>query len=116
MNAHASALAKAVALANSDDSFKAALLSNTTEALAQHGFTAPEGVNVHFVEEGAAVPASSNTDIYLQLGKVGSTATVELSEEALAAVAGGGSCSTTASTALTIPSCASSMSSASTQC
>ncbi len=109
-------LAKAIALANSDDSFKAALLANPADALAQHGFTAPDGVNVHIIEEGAAVPASSNTDIYLQLGKVGSTATVELSEEALAAVAGGGSCSTTAGTALTIPSCVSCASSASTKC
>jgi len=116
MSSAASILAKAVALANTDESFKASLLANPAEALAQHGFTAPEGVNIHFVNEGDAVPASSSTDVYLQLGQVGATATVELDEEALAAVAGGGSCSTTASTAMTIPSCVSCMSSASTQC
>jgi hypothetical protein len=101
-------LAKAVALANTDADFKAALLANPADALAQHGFTAPEGINIHFVDEGA--------DVYLQLGKVGSTATIELDEQALANVAAGGSCETTASTALTIPSTISCVSSKSTAC
>ena len=109
-------IAKAVALANTDPDFKAALLSNPADALAQHGFTAPEGINIHFVDEGAAVPVATSTDVYLQLGKVGSTATVELDEQALATVAAGGSCQTTASTAFTIPSTASCFSSASTKC
>lgn len=109
-------LAKAVALANTDADFKAALLANPADALTQHGFTAPEGINIHFVDEGAAVPASSHTNVYLQLGKLNSTATIELDEQALASVAAGGSCSTTASTLFSIPSCLGTASSASTQC
>lgn len=109
-------LAKAVALANTDADFKAALLANPADALAQHGFTAPEGINIHFVDEGADVPVVTSTDVYLQLGKVGSTATIELDEQALANVAAGGSCETTASTALTIPSTISCVSSKSTAC
>lgn len=109
-------LAKAVALANTDADFKAALLSNPADALAQHGFTAPEGVNIHFVDEGADVPAGTSTDVYLQLGKLSGTATIELDEEALANIAAGGSCQTTAGTAVTVPSCVSTFSSASTKC
>jgi len=109
-------IAKAVALANTDADFKAALLSNPADALAQHGFTAPEGINIHFVDEGAAVPAATSTDVYLQLGKVGSTATIELDEQALATVAAGGSCDTTMSTLLTIPSTISCTSSKSSAC
>jgi hypothetical protein len=104
-------IAKAVALANTDADFKAALLSNPADALAQHGFTAPEGINIHFVDEGAAVPAATSTDVYLQLGKLGSTAMVELDEQALASVAAGGTCDNTASTAFTVPSCVSCFSS-----
>lgn len=109
-------LAKAIALANTDADFKAALLSDPAAALGQHGFTAPAGVNIHFVDEGASVPAASSTDVYLQLGKVGGTATVELDEQALANVAAGGSCDTTSSTAATIPSTISSVSSKSSAC
>ncbi len=107
---------KATALASTDADYKAELLSNTKEALRKVGFTAPEGVTVHFVEEGTNVPPATSSDIYLQLGKVDNTATMELDEEALQAVAAGGTCQSTASTAGTIPSCVSSASSASSKC
>lgn len=109
-------LQKATALANTDPEFKAELLANTKEALAKVGFTAPEGITVHCIDEGETVPPTTSTDIYLQLGAINKSVTIELDEEALQAVAGGGSCQGTASTLFTIPSCAGSASSAGTQC
>lgn len=112
----AKTIAKAVALANTDAGFKSQLLSNPSAALASHGLDVPAGINLHFVDAGASVPASTASDLYLQLGSLDRLGDVELNEEALASVAGGGSCQSTASTALTIPSCVSSASSASTKC
>lgn len=109
-------LQKATALASTDPEFKSELLANTKEALAKVGFTAPEGITIHFVDEGEAVPPTTSTDIYLQLGTINKSVTIELDEEALQSVAGGGSCSGTASSAFTTPSCISTASSAASQC
>ncbi len=110
------AISKVVALANTDAAFKSSLLSNPSAALSNHGLSLPAGVNLHFVDTGASVPASTDSDIYLQLGSLDRIGDVELNEEALTKVAGGGSCQSTASTCFTIPSCASCASSASTKC
>lgn len=107
---------KAIALASTDSSYKSSLLSNSAAALEKVGFTVPEGVTIHFVEDGKSLPNTTPTDIYLPIDQVGSNVTLDLDEESLQAVAAGGSCSTTASTAFTVPSCLSSASSASTKC
>ena len=109
-------LSKVVALANTDADYKASLLANPKEAMAKAGYTAPDGVTIHFVDEGNEVPSSTNTDIYLQLGKVNSTISMEIDEEILQAAAGGGSCTGTASTFFCIPSCATCASTASSKC
>lgn len=107
---------KATALASTDSDYKAALLANPKEALSKVGFIAADGVKINFVEEGDNVPPSTSSNIYLTLGKVDKVVTMELDEESLQAVAAGGSCQTTASSAATVPSCVSSASSASTKC
>lgn len=112
----AKAISKVVALANTDAAFKSSLLSNPGAALSSHGLKLPAGVNVHFLEAGASVPVSTATDVYLQLGPLDRIGNVELHEEALAKVAGGGSCMSTASTCLTVPSCVTCVSTASTKC
>ena len=109
-------LSKVVALANTDADYKASLLANPKEAMAKAGYTAPDGVTIRFVDEGNEVPSSTDTDIYLQLGKVNSTISMEIDEEILQAAAGGGSCTGTASTFFCIPSCATCASTASSKC
>jgi len=110
------AISKVVALANTDAAFKSSLLSNPGAALSSHGLKLPAGVNVHFVEAGASVPKSSAADVYLQLGSLDRIGDVELNEEALTKVAGGGSCVSTASTCFCIPSCLTCASTASSNC
>ncbi len=110
------AISKVVALANTDAAFKSSLLSNPGAALSNHGLSLPAGVNLHFVDAGASVPASTASDVYLQLGPLDRIGDVELNEEALTKVAGGGSCQGTASTCFCIPSTVSCASTASTKC
>ncbi len=112
----AKTISKVVALANTDSAFKSSLLSNPNAALSSHGLSLPAGVKLHFVDAGASVPKSTASDVYLQLGSLDRIGDVELNEEALTKVAGGGSCQSTASTCFCIPSCLTCASTASSKC
>ncbi len=110
------AISKVVALANTDAAFKSRLISDPNAVLASHGFSFPPGVNVHFVEAGAPVPAATPSDVYFQLGSLDRLGDIELSEEVLTKAAGGSSCNASSSTMATAPACLSSFSTASTKC
>ncbi len=113
----AKTISKVVALANTDVAFKGSLLSNPAAALSNHGLSLPAGLNLHFVEAGTPVPPSTETDVYLQLGSLDRIGDVELNEEALTKVAGGGgSTYSTNSTAYTIASCVTCSATGSTKC
>jgi hypothetical protein len=108
------AVSQVAARANSDAGYAESLTANPHAELAKAGFDVPSGLNIHFVS--GAAPESTDTDVYLNLLDLNSIGDLELNEEKMAKVAGGGSCQSTASTALTIPSCLSSSSTASTRC
>lgn len=113
----AKVISKVVALANTDSAFKSSLLADPAAALSNHGLSLPAGLNLHFVEAGASLPASTATDVYLQLGSLDRIGDVELNEEALAKVAGGGgSTHSTNSTSYTIASCVTCSATGSTKC
>ncbi|MBN9398705.1 MAG: hypothetical protein J0I17_00880 ['Candidatus Kapabacteria' thiocyanatum] len=113
----AKTISKVVALANTDSAFKSSLLSNPNAALASHGLILPPDVNLHFVDAGAPMPTSTGTDVYLQLGSLDRIGDVELNEEALTKVAGGGgSTHSTNSTSYTIASCVTCSATGSTKC
>jgi len=109
------AISKVVALANTDAAFKSRLISDPNAVLSSYGYSFPAGVNVHFVEAGAPVPAATPSDVYFQLGPLDRIGDVELNEEALTK-AGGGSCHGSSSTMASAVACISSFSTASTKC
>lgn len=110
------AISKLTARAFNDASYARKLMANPDEELRKMGVAVPDGMRIHFVRQGADAPQSSETDIYLRIMDLNLLGELELDEEKMAKVAGGGSCRSTASTALTIPSCVSSQSTASTVC
>ena len=97
-----------------DAEYRARLQEDAKGVLAESGLELPGNVNVVVLSQFEDVEASHKdpNTMYLVVGATGD----QLSHEELSAVAGGGSCQSTSSTALTIPSCVSSASTASTQC
>ena len=100
------------AQALTDEAYRTRLQEDPKAVLAESGLELPEGLDVKILSQFDAIPAGEPNTLHLVVGATGD----QLSHEELSAVAGGGSCQSTASTALTIPSCVSSTSSASTQC
>ncbi len=99
------------AKAQADATFRQQYLDNPSAVLAQSGLDVPGGVTVHVIEgDGTGnMPTSSASDVYLLLPTVEEV----VQDESLAAT-DTASCQSTASTCFTVPSCASCVSSAST--
>lgn len=108
------AISQVSAKANTDSAYAELLTANAHAELAKAGFEVPPGINIHFVN--GAAPESTESDIYLNLLDLNTIGDLELDEEKMAKVAGGGSCQSSASTLLTIPSSISSQSTASSRC
>ncbi len=99
------------ARAQADSEFRKAYLAAPGKVLAEVGLEVPNNVNVHVIEgDGTGkMPTSSASDVYLLLPTVEEV----VQDESLAATESA-SCQSTASTCFTVPSCASCVSSAST--
>jgi hypothetical protein len=95
-----------------DEAYRTRLQGDPKAVLSESGLDLPEGIDVKVLSQFEEIPAGDASTLYLVVGATGD----QLSHEELSAVAGGGSCQSTSSTALTIPSCVSSASTASTQC
>ena len=111
-------MGEVAAQAMTDREFRDKLRADPKAVLQSKGLEIPPGVTVKTVSNFDQLPPPNETpDVLHVLVPVGDKpGTEEMSHEELSAIAGGGSCSTTASTALTIPSCISSVSSNSTKC
>lgn len=107
-------IGQVTAQALTDADFRSRLEKQPKEILADNGLDLPASMSVQVLSQFDDVPASHKDPnvLYLVVGATGD----QLSHEELSAVAGGGSCQSTASTAFTVPSCVSSASTASTQC
>src|SRR5690554_2502654 len=95
------------AQALTDEAYRTRLQGDPKGVLAESGLELPEGMDVKILSQFDAIPAGEPNTLHLVVGATGD----QLSHEELSAVAGGGSCQSTTSTALTIPSCVSSTSS-----
>lgn len=97
-----------------DADFRSKLEADPKGVLASHGLNLPADLNVKVLSQFDSVPAVADDPktLYLMVGATGD----QLSHEELSAVAGGGSCQSTASTMFCIPSCLSCSSTASTEC
>jgi hypothetical protein len=102
--------------AMSDKGFRERLAANPASVLREKGLELPAGVTVKAVSNYEQIPPPQETPNVLHVLIPSEDPHGELSQEELSAVAGGGTCQSTASTAFTIPSCLSSASTASTRC
>jgi hypothetical protein len=100
----------------SDKAFRERLAANPGAILKERGLEIPAGVTVKAVRNYDSFPPPQESPNVLHVVIPTEDPHSELSEEELSAVAGGGTCQSTASTLFTIPSCASCVSTASTKC
>jgi hypothetical protein len=100
------------AQALTDEAYRTRLQNEPKAVLSESGLELPEGLNVKIYSQFDAIPAGEPNTLNLVVGAHAD----QLSHEELSAVAGGGTCQSTASTFFCIPSCASSSSTASTIC
>ena len=105
-------ISRVTAKAQADDNYKTQYVGNPTQTLKEAGLDVPNGVRFHVITgtvSASEVPPSTASDIYLLFPTV-----KERVEDESLATAASASCQSTSSTCLTIPSCISSASSAST--
>lgn len=109
-------IARAMAQASIDSVYRDQLLDDATTTLRESGVHIPDGIRVNVVADASQHVTADPHTVVLDLKSHMNIGDISLNEEALASVAGGGSCQSTASTAYTVASCVSSTSSASTAC
>lgn len=109
-------MGEVAAQAMADKAFRERLAGNPGAILREKGLEIPAGVAVKAVSNYEQIPPPQETPNVLHVLIPSDDPHGELSEEELSAMAGGGTCQSTASTAFCIPSCVSSVSTASTRC
>ncbi len=100
------------AQALTDEAYRTRLQGDPKGVLAESGLELPADLNVKVLSQFDQIPAGEANTLHLVVGAHAD----QLSHEELSAVAGGGTCQSTASTAFCVPSCVSSASTASTEC
>jgi hypothetical protein len=109
-------MAEVASQAMTDKVFRERLAGNPESVLKEKGLEIPAGITVKAISNFEAIPAPQDTPNVLHVMIPSEDPHAELSQEELSAVAGGGTCDSTAGTAFTIPSCVSTVSTKSTRC